>query len=131
MKKLVPALFAGLFVLTWLAPFLVFRDLLFPYITSKAFFMRVLVELMLPLYAYLLLTRPELRPDLRRNRLHQAVLAFLFFSLLAALFGVNPLKSFWGNFERMGGWYYLLHLTLLYFYAACLCAIPVTVGWSA
>ena len=46
------ALLAGLALLT---PFWVFKDLLFPYITSKAYFLRITVELALPFYVYLVL----------------------------------------------------------------------------
>ena len=44
-------------------------------------------------------------------------------SLAASLAGVNVTRSLWGNFERMGGTYYLLHLTLLSFYIVMLAQI--------
>lgn len=115
MKKFVQVCFFLLVSAVWLAPLLIFRDYLFPYITSKAYPLRVLVELALPFYAYLLLSDRRMWPNLK-NPLHLSVILFWVFSFLAGVFGVNPLKSFWGNFERMGGSYYLLHLTLLYFY---------------
>ena len=115
MKKLSTGLFYFFVFLILLTPFMVFRDLLFPYVTSKAFYFRILVELALPFYVYLILSTPSWRPKLK-NPLTISVLAFLLFNLLAAFFGVNTLKSIWGNFERMGGVFYLAHLVLLYFY---------------
>lgn len=114
-KKWVVVIFAILAGLTLLTPFWIFRDLLFPYITSKAYFLRITVELALPFYIYLVLRRPSFRPSLK-NPLNLSVLAFLVFNVVSSIFGVNPLRSFWGNFERMGGSVYLAHLSLIYFY---------------
>ena len=114
-------LYCFLFIvcLALLTPFLVFRDLLFPFVTSKAFYLRILIELALPLYVYLLLAEPHYRPSFK-NPLTIAVSAFFVFSLASAFTGVTPIKSLWGNFERMGGVFYLGHLTLLYFYVLLL-----------
>jgi len=114
-KKFVSFVFIGLVVLAMLTPFMVFKDLLFPFVTSKAFYLRILVELALPFYLYLFLRYPQYRPSFK-NPLTISILAFLLFNLIAGIFGVNPLRSIWGNFERMGGVFYLGHLTLLYFY---------------
>ncbi len=107
--------FAGLIFLLLLTPLWVFKDLLFPFVTSKAFYLRIIVEVTLPFYIGLIVMRKDLRPDLK-NPLTLAVLAFWVMNLLSALFGVNIVRAMWGNFERMGGAYYLLHLTLIYFY---------------
>ncbi len=114
-KKFVSFVFIGLVALTLLTPFWVFKDLLFPFVTSKAFYLRILVELTLPFYLFLFLRYPEYRPSFK-NPLTISVLAFFLFNLISGLFGVNPLRSIWGNFERMGGVFYLGHLVLLYFY---------------
>jgi len=113
--KIVEKVFFGLVLLVLLAPFWVFKDLLFPYITSKAFYLRIVIELAFPLYLYLVLSVKQYRPSFK-NPLTVAVTAFVVLNLVSALFGVNPLKSLWGNFERMGGVFYLAHLTLYYFY---------------
>lgn len=94
-------------------------ELLYPAVTLKALWFRAFVMLTLPLYLYLLLRYPDLRPSFR-NPLTLALVAFLLFSLLSGIAGVNPIRSFWGNYERMGGVYHLLHLTLLYFYVLLL-----------
>ena len=108
-------LFFLLVCLTLLTPFWVFKDMLFPFITSKAYYLRILVELTFPVYLYLLLGNKDYRPNLR-NPLNIFVLVFVVLNILSAIFGVNPLKSMWGNFERMGGVFYIAHLTAYYFY---------------
>lgn len=97
------------------APLWVFKDLLFPYVTSKAFFFRIAVELALPFYLYLILSEKKFRPNLK-NPLSLAMLGFVLVNWISAFFGVNINRSLWGNFERMGGAYYITHLALLYFY---------------
>ncbi len=118
-KKWIAVVFAILVGLTLLTPFLVFKDLLFPYVTSKAYYLRILVEMALPFYLYLVLAYKEYRPNFK-NPITISLLAFLLFNIVAGIFGVNPLRSFWGNYERMGGIIYLAHLTLLYFYVLLL-----------
>ena len=39
-----------------------------------------------------------------------SVASFVAIIGIADLFGANPLKSFWSNFERMEGWITLIHL---------------------
>ncbi|MDE2311650.1 MAG: O-antigen ligase family protein [Patescibacteria group bacterium] len=117
--KIAANILFALTALALLSPLWVFRDLLFPYITSKAFTFRALVELGLPFYVYLLLIRPSWRPSWRNPVLLLAA-AFLLLSFVSSFAGVNMTRSLWGNFERMGGSYYLLHLVLLSLYVVLL-----------
>ncbi len=119
MQKWLERIFLILVSLSLLAPFWVFKDLLFPYITSKAYYFRIVIELALPLYVTLLVMVKRYRPNVK-NPLHIFVAAFLVVSFLAGVFGANPMRSFWGNIERMGGVFYLFHLVLLYFYVVLL-----------
>lgn len=96
-------------------PFVLFPPLLFPYITSKAFLFRIIIELALPFYVYLVIRYPAFRPNWK-NPLTIFILFFLMANLAASFAGVNASRSLWGNFERMGGTYYLAHLSLWYFY---------------
>jgi len=123
MKKFIQWTFFSLVVLSLTASWWAFKDLLFPYVTSKAFFFRICIELALPLYLYLLLGNKQLRPNLK-NPLHIAVLAFLVVNIVSSFSGVDIIRSLWGNFERMGGVFYLGHLTLLYFYVVALGQMP-------
>ncbi len=101
---------ASLFTPLW-----VFKELLFPYVTSKAFFFRMVVEAALPFYLYLVVTEKNLRPRLK-HPLNLAVLLFLAINIITSFTGVNINRSLWGNFERMGGTFYLAHLVALFFY---------------
>lgn len=115
MKKWILYSFSALVFLSLLTPFWVFSHLQFPYVTSKAFYFRIAMELALPLYLYLIVAYQELRPNLK-NWLNISVLAFLVVAIISSFTGVNVARSLWGNFERMGGAYYIAHLVLLYFY---------------
>jgi pentatricopeptide repeat protein len=96
-------------------------------VAYKTFIFRGLVELALPLYLYLVITDPRLRPRLKQP-IALAVLAYLVISLISTLVGINPERSLWGNFERMGGVYSLLHLVLFYFYV--LLVAQLEGGWQ-
>ena len=117
--KFLKAIFFVLVCVSVTAAFWVFKDLLFPFVTSKAFFFRIAIELAFPLYAYFLVVDGRLRPNLK-NPLNLAMLAFMLLNFASAFSGVNLTRSLWGNFERMGGAYYIAHLVALYFYILCL-----------
>ncbi len=80
----------------------------FPYITGKNFAFRILVEIVLGLYIILALKEPKYRP--KSSLLMGAVGLFVVWVGLATIFSVDPIKSFWSNFERMDGYITLLHL---------------------
>src|SRR5438128_1659028 len=112
MRKVISQIFFLLVCLSVTAAFWVSKEMLFPYVTTKAFFFRIVIELALPLYAYLLISDPSLRPNLK-NPITLSVLAFFVISLISSFAGDNAGHSLWGNFERMGGTFYLAHLTAL------------------
>jgi O-antigen ligase/tetratricopeptide (TPR) repeat protein len=118
-KKYSLGIFFSLCLLSLLTPFWVFSRMQFPYITGKAFYFRIVIELALPFYLFLIMSNPSWRPRLK-NWLNVAVGLFFLANLLASFLGVNQIRSLWGNFERMGGAFYLLHLVLLYFYVQLL-----------
>ena len=103
---------AGLFLIPFI-PFIiadgrVFPNFFFPYITGKNFAFRILVELMAGGYLLLALRDPKYRP--RASWIFWAVAAFVAWMAVATLFSVDPIKSFWSNFERMEGYLTVLHL---------------------
>ena len=98
----------GLLFLTPFVGLIVSNTLFFPYITGKNIAFRVLVELGFVLYAILALRQPEYRPKL--TSIFVAFGAFILVLLFADTFGVYPFKSFWSNYERMEGFFTLLHL---------------------
>lgn len=119
MQKWIEKSFVFLVLLALFTPFLMFKDFFFPYVTSKAFYFRVVTELALPLYLYLIIAQKSYRPRLKNPLVIFAGL-FLVLSLISAFAGVNVSRGIWGNFERMGGVFYLAHLTLLFLYVQIL-----------
>lgn len=106
-KFLSSTLIVVVFLITTL-PLLVFGDLFFPFITSKVFAFRFLIELGVILLLILAVGDKRYVP-----RVTPVTITFLFFLgvfLAADLFGLNPIRSIWSNFERMEGWVTLVHL---------------------
>ena len=114
-QKWILNIFFCLVCLAITSPLWVSKEFLFPYVTTKAFVLRIAIELALPCFAILLFLRKALRPNLK-NPLNLAVIGLVIVFWVSGLLGVNPHRSLWGNFERMGGAFYFTHLALLYFY---------------
>ncbi len=92
-----------------LIPFIILgQDTFFPYIVGKNFAFRVVIEIMLAAYLVLAVIDPAYRP--RKSYLLGALAVFIGIITLAAIFGENPTKSFWSNFERMEGVVTYFHL---------------------
>jgi O-antigen ligase/tetratricopeptide (TPR) repeat protein len=83
-------------------------SMFFPYITGKSFAFRILVEIMLAAYVILAVKDPKYRP--RSSMLMWTVLAFTLWMAAATFLSVDPIKSFWSNFERMDGYITILHM---------------------
>ncbi len=103
---------AGIFLVP-LVPFIVANGVMlpnffFPFITGKNFIFRILVEFSFLCYVLLALREPRFRP--RGSVLLWTALAFVGWMALATIFSVDPIKSFWSNFERMEGYVALIHL---------------------
>jgi O-antigen ligase/Tfp pilus assembly protein PilF len=105
----------GALFLIPLTPLLVADTFFFPFITGKAFFFRILVEIAVCAWAVLAALDKEYRP--RFSWIAVAIVAFVAWMFVADLFAVNVAKAFWSNFERMEGWVLLIHL-LGFFFAA-------------
>lgn len=104
--------FCGLFLIPFI-PFVVadghlMPNMFFPYITGKNFLFRIIVEIVLALYVVLAIKDPKYRP--RASWLMWAGLAFVAWMALATMTSMDPIKSFWSNFERMEGYVGLVHL---------------------
>ncbi len=103
----------GLIFLIALTPLIVTNSLFFPYITGKAFFFRIVITLASALWLVLIALDKNYRP--RRGWLVYAVTGLLAASLLATIFGLNPERSFWSNFERMEGFLNYFYVALYFF----------------
>ena len=102
-----PIIFAGLFAVPFV-PFLVSSSLFFPFITTKAFAWRIIIEIVFAAWLLLAAVEPAYRP--KKSPILYAVLGFIILIGISDLLGVSPERSFWSNFERMEGFLSLLHL---------------------
>src|SRR3989344_7705561 len=83
-------------------------DLFFPFITGKGFYFRIIVEIIFALWVIIALFDQRFRP--RMTPVMWALSATLFVLTLSTIFGENPYRSFWSNYERMEGLVSHLHL---------------------
>lgn len=104
-------IFIGLFLIPFI-PFLVSTSFFFPFITTKAFAWRIIVEIIFAAWLPLAILDTDYRP--RRSIILYSIFGFLVIIGLADILGVAPIKSFWSNFERMEGFITLLHLGLFF-----------------
>jgi hypothetical protein len=88
----------------------------FPFITGKNFAFRTLIEISFISWIILAVYEPSFRP--KKSLVFYSYSAFLLIMCVANIFGDNPYFSFFGNYERMEGWFTHLHLfayfTILY-----------------
>ncbi len=113
----------------FLTPFLVLiisSSMFFPYITGKGFFFRILIEILFGFWLGLLILNPAKYLP-RKNILLYAILIFVFALFLADIFGANPYKSFWSNYERMEG--LNLHLHLLAYFLMLISVFRTSRDW--
>nr|MBA3551112.1 O-antigen ligase family protein [Patescibacteria group bacterium] len=100
---------AGIFLVPCI-PLFVANGLYFPFISGKNFVFRIIVEIIFGAWIVLALTDKTYRP--RKSFILWALGAFIVIIGLADIFGMNPFKSFWSNYERMEGLVGLVHLGL-------------------
>jgi len=98
--------------LSFLSVFLVFTNLLFPYITSKQIFFNILVEVLMVVWLALIIKYPEVRP--KKSLVTYGLAAFFAALLVSSIFSVDFNLSFWGDIERMLGWFHVFHFFLFY-----------------
>jgi len=102
---------AGIFA-SILIPFISFSSLYFPFITSKAYVFRALIEVVFGVWAILAIFDKNYRP--KKSLILWSFVGFLVLLFISNLKGLNPRYSFWSNFERMEGYVTLVHV-FLYF----------------
>src|SRR3989338_2068777 len=117
----------GALFLIPLAPLIVANSYFFPFITGKAFYLRILIEIAVAGWVVLALLDKEYRP--RFSWIGAAAVGFVVWMFVADAFAPNALKAFWSNFERMEGWVLLVHLLGLFFAASAV--LRVEKKWRA
>lgn len=98
----------------------------FPFITGKNFMFRILVEVAFFAWIPLALLDKTYRP--RFSWLLAAIAIFVGIIGLSAIFGLNPHKSFWSNYERMEGW--ITHIHLLAYFLVTTSILASRVMWD-
>lgn len=107
-----------LFIIRWgtylilLTPLVIVGKFFFLFVGPKALYFCALTEIIFTAWLFLALFYPEYRPKL--NPILLSLALFLFFSILSAVFGASPSKSFWSTYERMGGLLIWLHLSAFF-----------------
>lgn len=94
------------------APIIVGRDVLFPFVVPRAVFMRTLLGIGLAALLTLAFTRRYHLQD-TRDPILAGLAVFLLLTGLSSLLGTSPLRSLFGEMERMWGlvtWFYLVVL---------------------
>ncbi|MEN9647248.1 MAG: hypothetical protein RLY57_52 [Candidatus Parcubacteria bacterium] len=121
----------GWVLLMSILPFLVTSSLFFPYISGKNLFFRAVVEVVLVLWAVSCLQDKALRP--KWGWILGIFAGFTVWVGIADAVGIDPLRSFWSNFERMEGYITLLHLLALFIVTASSITKDLwykLIGWS-
>ncbi|MEK7203384.1 MAG: O-antigen ligase family protein [Patescibacteria group bacterium] len=102
---------AGVY-LSFLSVFLVLPNLLFPFITSKQIFFNILMEILTIFWLALIIKYPRTMP--KKSWITFGLTAFFSALLISSIFGVDFNLSFWGDIERMLGWFHIFHFFLFY-----------------
>lgn len=90
-----------------------FSSLLFPYITSKQIYFNILIEVLFILWIAFVIKYRQWRPKL--SYICYGLLAY-FAVILASCFASADFNlSFWGDIERMLGFFHLAHFLAFYF----------------
>lgn len=92
-----------------------FSGLFFPFISGKNLLFRILVEIAFAGWAVLALMDAKYRINIKKSPLTIAYGVFITVLLVADLFGVDPTRSIWSNFERMEGFIGHIHLFAYFF----------------
>ncbi|MFA6094600.1 MAG: O-antigen ligase family protein [Candidatus Paceibacterota bacterium] len=100
-------IYTGVFAVPFI-PFIVTPTMLFPFITGKNFTFRIIVEIIAAAWVVLAVLDVKYRP--RFSWILGSILAFTGIMLIADVSGMNVVKSFWSNCERMEGWVTIVHL---------------------
>jgi O-antigen ligase/tetratricopeptide (TPR) repeat protein len=91
-----------------LMPLVFIPVVIFPFVFSKLIAFQILVGITFPAYLALAWMEPKYRPP--KSALFTAILAYFLAIALSVVFSVDPVRSWWGNQERMNGLFTLLHL---------------------
>ncbi len=104
-----------------LSVFLVFKNLLFPYITSKQISFNILIEILFVIWLAFIIKYPEYSPfsktrgGFSKSGITIGLISFFIALIISCFISVDFNLSFWGDIERMLGVFHLLHFLAFYF----------------
>ena len=101
-----------LILLTSLTPLVLFDKLPFPFITEKTLYFRLLVDILLIVWAIVAFKNSGYLP--RKTPLNIALLVLGIVTLLTAILGHDFQSSFWSGLERMEGFVGLFHALIFF-----------------
>ena len=122
-QKLYKYILQGGIYLSLVSVFLVNKNLLFPFITSKQIFFNMVIEVLMIFWVALIVKYPSWRP--KKNYVTFGLISFFAAVVITSFTGVDFNLSFWGDIERMLGAFHLLH-----FFAFYLIIITVFRSWD-
>jgi O-antigen ligase len=110
-NKMEKVIKTGLY-LTLLTPLIISKNVIYPFTFSKAIYFQIFIEILAVLWLVYLLFgyRAKENKFNWKTPLFWALLIFVAISFLSSVFGINFSQSFWSNFERMDGVFFLIHL---------------------
>jgi len=110
-KNIKKVLLWGSLLVMW-TPLVFYGKAIFPYVSPKNFFFRLIVAILAGCLAVYILHKKKL--NFSNHKIFLAFLFFLAVNLIAALLAINPSMAFFSSFERMGGWFSLFFLSLFF-----------------
>ncbi|MFA7088155.1 MAG: O-antigen ligase family protein [Patescibacteria group bacterium] len=111
-KKIYLRLLQGGLIASLLIVFAVFADMLFPFITPKQLIFNILMEVLFAFWLIFILRYPEYRP--KRSYITYGLIAYFLAILASCAVSVDINLSFWGDAERMLGFFHLFHFFIFY-----------------
>jgi FtsH-binding integral membrane protein len=102
----------GGIALSLLAILFVFKELLFPYITSKQLPFNIIMEFLFVIWLVFIMRYPKYRP--KKNLITYGLIAYFLAILASCVVSVDFNLSFWGDAERMLGFFHLAHFLVFY-----------------
>ncbi len=97
---------------TLITPLLIWSNTLFPFITGKTIFFRIMIEIAIVLYTALALLDKKFCPQM--SKLSWLIVIFGAIIFITGLTGVDFYKTFWGTIERGEGFLTISHLIIFF-----------------
>jgi O-antigen ligase len=112
-EKMYLNILKGAILASFIFLFFVFSPFLFPFITSKQIFFNIFIEVLLLFWLIFIYKYPKYRP--KKSFLTWGIVAYFISIALSLVISVDFNLSFWGDTERMLGFFHLFHFLLFYF----------------